>query len=383
MPTTRDYYEVLGIAKDASGDEIKRSYRRLAMKYHPDRNPGDAAAESSFKECAEAYEVLSDGQRRAQYDRFGHAGLRGTPGHDFRSMHVEDIFSMFNDIFGGGGMSQGGRARQRGVPRGYDLETEVELTLEEVVTGAERDVEFKRLDVCQTCTGSGAKPGTEPVACNTCAGQGQVAQAGLGGMFRMVTTCPHCGGRGRVIMDKCSDCRGAGRVSVERALTVKVPPGIHPGQAVRVAGEGEPPTPESNPAGEGIRGDLHVVVRLSDHERFERDGDHLLVALPVAFTQLALGASIQVPTIDGREAVVAIPAGTQHGAVFRLEGHGLPNLRSKKRGDLVVIIQLVVPNKLSEKQRNILADYAESEEIDVSNEHPSFWHKLKDAIRGS
>jgi len=185
-----------------------------------------------------------------------------------------------------------------------------------------------------------------------------------------------------VIMDKCTDCRGSGRVSVKRALTVKVPAGIHAGQAVRVASEGEPPTPEVNPAGEGIRGDLHVVVRIAEHDRFERDGDHLLVAQPVAFTQLALGAHLQVPTIDGREAFVNVPAGTQHGAIFRLEGHGLPNLRSKKRGDLVVIIQLVVPKKLNEKQRNILADYAESEDLDVANEQPSFWNKLKDAIRG-
>ncbi|MCZ6834596.1 MAG: molecular chaperone DnaJ [Planctomycetota bacterium] len=382
MPSTRDYYEVLGLNKDASADDIKRAYRRLAMKYHPDRNPDDDAAEASFKECAEAYEVLSDNDRRARYDQYGHAGLRGTPGHDFRSMHVEDIFSMFNDIFAGGGMG-GQRARARGgVPRGYDLETEVELTLDEILTGAERDKEYTRLDVCQTCDGSGAKPGSQPMPCSTCGGQGQVAQAGLGGMFRMVTSCPHCGGRGKVIVDKCGDCRGTGRVSIKRALTVKLPPGIQDGQAVRLAGEGEPPGPDSSPSGKGIRGDLHVVVRVQEHDRFEREGDHLYIALPVAFTQLALGAKVIVPTLDSREAVVSLTPGTQHGATFRLEGHGLPNVRTGKRGDLIVIVQLVVPSRLDEKQRTLLSEYAEMEELDVMEGQPSLWNKLKDAIKG-
>ena len=382
MPTTRDYYEVLGIEKTASANDIKRAYRRLAMKYHPDRNPDDDKAESNFKECAEAYEVLSDESRRANFDRFGHAGLRGTPGHDFNSMNVDDIFSMFNDIFGGG---MGGQAHGRsrtGVPRGYDLETEVELELEEVLTGTERDVDFKRLDVCQACTGSGARPGTQPTVCTTCAGSGQVAQAGLGGMFRMVTACPHCRGRGKVIVDKCTECRGQGRVSIARALTVKIPPGIKSGQAVRVASEGEPPAQDVSPSGKGIRGDLHVIVRISDHDHFERDGDHLLIALPVVFTQLALGANVPVPTLDGTSAVLTVPTGTQHGAIFRIDGYGLPNLRTGKRGDLVVIVQLVVPKKLNEKQRKILSQYAESEELDVLKDSPSIWNKLKDAIRG-
>lgn len=382
MQTTRDYYEVLGIEKTASANDIKRAYRRLAMKYHPDRNPDDDKAEANFKECAEAYEVLSDESRRANFDRFGRAGLRGTPGHDFNSMNADDIFSMFNDIFGGG---MGGQAHGRsrtGVPRGYDLETEVELELEEVLTGTERDVDFKRLDVCQACTGSGAKPGTQPTVCTTCAGNGQVAQAGLGGMFRMVTACPHCRGRGKVIVDKCTECRGQGRVSIARALTVKIPPGIKSGQAVRVASEGEPPAQDASPSGKGIRGDLHVIVRISDHDHYERDGDHLLIALPVVFTQLALGANVPVPTLDGTSAVLTVPTGTQHGAIFRIEGYGLPNLRTGERGDLVVIVQLVVPKKLNEKQRNILSQYAESEELDISKDSPSFWNKLKDAIRG-
>jgi molecular chaperone DnaJ len=380
MPTTRDYYEVLGVEKTASGDEIKRSYRRLAMKYHPDRNPGDAEAEARFKECAEAYEVLSNAERRQVYDRHGHAGLRGTPGHDFRSMNVDDIFSMFNDIFGGGG-GGGGRRGSRGVPRGYDLETQVELTLEEVLTGAQRDVEFKRLDVCSTCTGTGAKPGSKPITCSTCGGQGQVAQAGLGGMFRMVTTCPHCHGRGKVVTDKCDDCRGSGRVPVKRELSIKIPAGIHDGQAVRVSSEGEPPPPEMSAEGQGIRGDLHVVVRIEEHKQFERDGDDLLVALPTAFTQAALGAEVKVPTLTG-STLLDVPAGTQHGALFRIEGEGLPNLRSGRRGDLVVIMQLVVPRKLNESQRELLSEYAKTEKLEVKAQSPSFWAKIKDAVKG-
>lgn len=383
MPTTRDYYEILGVSKTASDDEIKRAYRRLAMKYHPDRNPGDAEAEAQFKECAEAYEVLSDNNRRQVYDQYGHAGLRGQPGHDFRSMNVEDIFSMFEDIFGGGMGFGGGRraARRGGVPRGYDLETEVELTLEEVLSGAEREVPFKRLDVCQTCSGSGAKPGSQPSTCATCGGQGQVAQAGLGGMFRMVTACPHCRGRGEVITDKCSDCRGNGRVSVKRQLNVRIPAGVRDGQAVRVQGEGEPPAPDISPNGQGIRGDLHVVVRVRSHDRFEREGDDLLVALPVSFAQAALGTELRIDTLDG-EATLSIPSGTQHGALFRIDGRGLPNLRNGRRGDLVVIIQLIVPRKLSEKQQELLRSYAETEEIDVKPASPSFWEKIKDAVTG-
>jgi molecular chaperone DnaJ len=374
---------VLSVERTASGDDIKRSYRRLAMKYHPDRNPGDAQAEAKFKECAEAYEVLADAERRSTYDRFGHAGLRGTPGHDFRSMNPNDIFSMFEEIFGGsfGGAGRGRGRAGGGVPRGYDLETEVEITLEEVLSGTERDVEFKRLDVCKTCEGSGAKAGSKPAKCSTCGGAGQVIQTGLGGMFRMQTTCPHCRGRGTVVLDKCADCRGVGRVSVKRKLSVKMPAGIHDGQAVRVQGEGEPPPPEASPAGQGIRGDLHVVVRVRDHERFERDGDDLLVALPVNFTQLALGANIESPSLDGARSI-AVPPGTQHGAVFRVSGAGLPSLRSGRRGDLVAIVQLVVPRKLTESQKSLLAEYAHTEDIEVGNVQESAWDKIRRKVKG-
>lgn len=382
MPTVRCYYETLSIERTADGDEIKRAYRRLAMKYHPDRNPDDPAAEASFKEATAAYEVLSDPEKRSRYDQYGHAGLRGTPGHDFQRMHVDDIFSMFQDIFSGGGMGgRGPGARQRGPARGYDLETEVEIDLEEVLDGTGREVDFKRLDVCTTCSGSGGKPGVEPATCPTCGGDGQVQQAGFGGMFRMVTVCPNCRGRGSIVLEKCSDCRGAGRVSLSRTLEVQIPKGIRDGQIVRVQGEGEPPSPEQSQDGSGTRGDLHVVVRVRPHERFEREGDDLIWVQPVAFAQAALGSMIEIRTIDGTTEF-ELPAGTQHGSVFRIDGEGLPNLRTRKRGDLVVIVQLVVPSSLDEKQRRLLEEYAVLEDIPVSEPEPTFWSKLKGRMTG-
>jgi molecular chaperone DnaJ len=380
MPTTRDYYEILGVPRDASEEDIKRAYRRMALRHHPDRNPGDTQAEVKFKEAAEAYEVLSDRERRATYDRYGHAGLRSRPGHDFTSMSVEDIFSMFNDIFQG---AFGGRSRRwqpGGVPRGFDLETEVEIDLEEVLSGAEREVEFRRQDLCTPCTGTGARPGTSPARCETCGGAGQVDQLGFGGMFRLSSTCPQCRGRGTVVRDRCSECRGAGRVSVRRVISVRIPPGIADRQVVRVAGEGEPPPPEASPRGEGIRGDLHVIVRVRPHERFERDGDHLLVAQPITFSQAALGARIDVPTLDGSPAALDVPPGTQHGALFRLRGQGLPGVRGGPRGDLVVIAKLVVPRKLTEQQKRLLHEFAETEGAGGSG--TTLWERIRDAMGG-
>jgi len=381
MPTTRDYYEILGLERDASEDDIKRAYRRLALKYHPDRNPDDADAELRFKEAAEAYEVLADKEKRARYDRYGHEGLRGSGSatHDFSRMNVEDIFSMFSDIFGGGGFggAGGGRGGRQRVARGYDLETEVRVSLKEVLTGVERDVEFTRLDVCEACGGGGAKPGTEPATCPTCDGQGKVQQTGLGGMFRMVSACPTCRGRGTVIKEYCPDCRGKGRVPRRRTLSVRIPPGIHDGQAVRVQGEGEPPGPESSPSGAGVRGDLHVVVRVERDELFSRDGDHLVMELPLGFTQAALGAEIDVPTLTGK-ATVTIPRGTQHGATIRLHGDGLPNLRSGRRGDLVVATRIEIPKRLTEKQERLLREFADTEDQTVLPESHGFLRKIRE-----
>jgi molecular chaperone DnaJ len=382
MPTVRCYYEILSVERTADGDDIKRAYRRLAMKYHPDRNPDNPEAETAFKEATSAYEVLSDQEKRARYDQYGHAGLRGTPGHDFQRMHVEDIFSMFQDIFSGGGMGGRTSARQpRGRARGYDLETEVEIELEEVLDGTGREVDFKRLDVCNNCSGTGGKPGVDPAKCPTCAGEGQVQQAGFGGMFRMVTVCPNCRGRGKIILEKCGDCRGAGRVSLARSLEVQIPKGIRDGQIVRVQGEGEPPSPDQSEDGSGTRGDLHVVVRVLPHDRFEREGDDLIWVQPIAFAQAALGSTIEIGTLEGTTAL-ELAAGTQHGSIFRIENEGVPNLRTRKRGDLVVIVQLVVPSTLDEKQRKILEEYAVLEEIPVSNPEPTFWSKLKDKMTG-
>lgn len=384
MSVTRCYYEVLDVTRSADGSEIKSSYRRLAMKFHPDRNPDDEEAVKKFKACAEAYEVLSDPQKKQIYDQYGHDGLRGRghAGHNFNTMNVEDIFSMFNDILGNqGGQSGFGGGRRRQQVRGYDLETDVEISFEEVLTGTERDVEFDRLDVCQTCDGGGAKPGTLPETCGTCQGQGKVAQQGLGGMFRMVTACPACDGRGSVIKEKCEDCRGRGRISVHRKLRVKIPAGIHHGQAVRVGGEGEPPVPEASPSGAGQRGDLHVLVRVAEDSRFERDGDHLIYIVSVAFTQLALGSTIEVDSIDCAHNL-EIPAGTQTNEIFRIDGAGLPDLRSGRRGDLVVIVRLSVPKKLTDGQRELLEEYAKTEDIPIHEAETSFWDKLKGAVTG-
>ncbi len=381
MPTTRDYYEILSVTKTSDGEEIKRAYRRLAMKYHPDRNPGDTDAERNFKEAAEAYEVLSDDQKRKIYDTYGREGLKGSQGgpatHDFNRMNVEDIFSMFNDIFAGQGGGGGrGRGGHRGPPRGYDLETEVAISLEDVAAGTERDVEFTRLDVCKKCTGTGAKPGSAPIKCQTCGGQGRVQQAGLGGMFRMVTTCPACAGRGQIIKDFCDACRGKGRQPAKRSLTVKIPAGISDGQAIRVPSEGEPPPPEASPGGEGIRGDLHVVVHVKEHKFFRREGDHLILEMPISFTQAALGAKVDAPTIEGAKTPLDIPKGTQYGAVLRLDGQGLPNLRSGRRGDMGIVIKIEVPRKMSKEQEKILRDFAAAEDKSVMPETHGFWKKV-------
>lgn len=373
MATQRDYYEVLSVERTASGDEIKRSYRKLAMKYHPDRNPDDKEAETRFKECAEAYEVLSDSEKRQKYDRHGHAGLRGAAGHDFSHMNAHDIFSMFDDIFGGSFSNGGGRSRG-GTQRGYDLETQAIITLNDVLTGSQQDIEFTRQDVCETCKGTGGKPGTSPVTCVTCGGVGQVRRGG--GFFQMVTTCPSCGGAGKNHATPCGSCNGKGRSGLKRKLSVKIPAGIHDGQAIRVAGEGEPGIVPGG--GAGPRGDLHVVVRVEEHDLFQRQDDHLVLKMPVSFAQAALGATVAVPTLDG-DTSLDIKAGSQHGDLVRVKGEGLPNLRSGRRGDLVAVLVIEVPKKLSGKQKELLREFAETEDH-VANRMPEsqgFWDKIK------
>jgi len=367
----RDYYEVLGVEKSASADDIKRAYRRLAIKFHPDKNPGDTEAETKFKECAEAYEVLSDAEKRKQYDQFGHEGLRGAGMHDFSRMNVEDIFSMFgfDDFFSGifGGGRRGGR-RRGGPASGYDLETGVELTLGEIAHGAEKTIEFTRQDRCPDCTGSGAAAGSQPTRCSLCGGTGQVAKGG--GFFQMVSACPQCRGEGKVVTDPCRKCKGSGRVPKKRTVTIKVPAGVHEGQGIRVGGEGEP-----GRSG-GPNGDLYCYVRVKPHEFLERDGNTLIAIVPISFTQAALGATIDVPSLNGKQQL-KIPPGTQYGSLFRIRGQGLPDMRSGRRGDQLVQVTVETPANLNTKQEELLRQFAQTENKRVSPKSQGFFEKLK------
>jgi molecular chaperone DnaJ len=366
----RDYYEVLGVERDASAEQIKKAYRRAAHKFHPDRNANDASAEGKFKEAAEAYEVLSDPHKRQRYDQFGHAGVAGAGVHDYSHMRVVDIFSMFDDIFGGFG---GGRRRAAGV----DLQTEVTLSLAEVATGVERQVRFSRHDLCDECGGTGAERGSRRQTCPTCGGYGQVEQTGgLAGLFgRVITTCPACRGAGSKILTPCRNCRGSGRISAEREIVIKIPAGIHDGQAVRIRGEGEPAEDGS------VRGDLHCYVRVSAHPFFERHNNDLLCRMPLSFTQAALGAKVEVPTLDGR-AELTIPAGTQHGQLFRLGGKGLPDLRHGRRGEEIVQVFIEIPKRLNKEQEALLRQFATTEDRSVLPESKGFFDRFKEYLSG-
>ena len=370
MAQKRDYYEVLGVERNATDEDIKRAYRKGALKHHPDNAQGDKAqAETKFKELAEAYEVLHDSDKRQRYDRYGHAGLRGAGVHDFSSMGFGDIFSMFNDIFSGMGFS--GR-EESAAQRGYDLETEVELTLEQVATGCDQSLEFERMDLCDTCAGSGSKPGSTPQKCNTCGGYGQVQQQvpGFFGVSVRIVECPKCHGRGAIVTDPCGECRGSGRRKKKRVLSVHIPPGIHDGQVVRARGEGEPG------AHGATRGDLHVYVCVKTHEMLTRRNDDLICQVPITFTLAALGGKVEVPTLKGAEEI-EITAGTQNGDVFTMKRRGLPNTRSGKTGEQYVQVFVEVPKKLTAKQRELLEAFAKTEETSITPERKSFIDKLK------
>ena len=370
MSQKRDYYEVLGIGKTASGDEIKRAYRKLALKFHPDNYKGDKKeAETKFKELAEAYEVLSEPTKRQQYDRFGHEGLRGAGVHDYSNMGFGDIFSMFQDIFGGMGFQQQGQRADRGM----DLETEVELKLEQIATGVDQTLEFERNDLCDHCGGNGSKPGTTPQRCVACGGYGQVQQQvqGFFGMSVRITPCPRCKGKGILITDPCDQCRGTGRKRKKRVLTVHIPPGVQDGQVVRVRGEGEPGQSGTS------RGDLHVYIRVRQHPLLGRQGDDLYCHVPISFTQAALGGKIKVPTLAGEEEI-EIPNGTQNGDILTLKQRGLPSQRSGKKGDQHVQVYIEVPKKLNAAQREMLEKYAKTEEVNITPQRKNFFDKLKD-----
>ena len=366
----RDYYEILSVTKTATETEIKAAYRKLAIQHHPDKNPDDHTAEEKFKEAAEAYSVLSDAQKRAAYDRFGHqgvgAGASGASGFGGAGFsNIEDIFDMFGfgDMFGG----QSGRANGRTTgQRGADLRYDLEISLEEAATGKEQKLRIPRLEKCDECEGSGAEKGTKPETCTTCQGSGQTRYQQ--GFFSVMRTCPNCGGRGQIIKNPCKKCRGEGRVEKEKTLEIKIPAGVETGSRLKILKEGEGGT------GGGQSGDLYVVIHVAEHETFERQGANLYSAVPITFAQAALGAEIKVKTLDGEEDL-KIPAGTQTGTVFRIKSQGMPALNNRGKGDLFVAVTLITPKSLTKEQRKLLEQLAEIEDFDFQD--ASFMDKVR------
>ncbi len=370
----RDYYEVLGVSKGTSEEAIRKAFRKKAMEYHPDRNK-NPDAEEKFKEVNEAYQVLIDSQKRAQYDRFGHAGVvAGSGGRDFEGV---DVFGGFGDIFDSFFGDVTGRGRHRGAQRGGDIQYGVSLPFEEAVFGVERQVEVARQERCHECVGSGSKAGTKPDTCSTCRGMGQVrrSQRSVFGQFSQVTRCPTCRGKGTVITTPCTICHGVGTERRNRKIAVKIPPGVEDGMQVRLSGEGEVGTNGGPP------GNLYIHITVKEHELFGRDGDDLVYVLPINFVQAALGDELQVPTLNGNE-TLRIPPGTQPGSVFRIKGKGVPHLNAHRRGDLLIPIKLEVPTSLDSRQEKLL------EELGSIMEKPSesgakdkgLFDKIKDAF---
>lgn len=368
MADKRDYYEVLGVPRDADEKALKKSYRALAHQFHPDKNPGDKTAEEKFKEASEAYAVLADPEKRAHYDRFGHAadmpGFGGFQGQGPYGVNIQDIFGdIFGDLFGGG------RPRRGGASRGSDLRYHMEVSFEEAAFGVSKDITIPRLEDCSTCSGSGARPGSKPKMCNGCGGTGEIRVTQ--GFFAIAKTCPQCGGAGRVVDKPCEDCQGRGQREQSRTLSVKVPAGINDGTRLRFVGEGE------GGRGGGPRGDLYVVLAIKEHPLFARDEEHVLCEVPISFPQAALGCSLEVPTLDGKVSM-KIPAGTQPGSVFRLKGKGIPLLRGQGRGDQLVKVRLEVPKELDDEQRGLLEKFAAASGDSVHPEHKSFFDKVKE-----
>lgn len=354
MADKRDYYEVLGISKTATDDDIKKAYRQLAKKYHPDANPGNTEAEAKFKEASEAYAVLSDGDKRRQYDQFGHSafdGGAGAGGFDFNNMDMGDIFGdIFGDLFGGGGRT---RRASNGPMKGPNLRTGIRITFQESVTGVEKEIELNLKDECTTCHGSGAKPGTSTETCKKCGGKGQVVftQQSLFGMVRNVQTCPDCNGSGTVIKDKCSDCYGSGYVSKRKKIQVSIPAGIDNGQSIRIREKGEPGT------NGGERGDLLVEVTVSRHPIFQRQDYDVYSTSPISFVQAAIGGDVRISTVDG-DVLYNVKPGTQTDTKVRLKGKGIPTLRNKQvRGDHYVTLVIQVPTKLTNEQKELLQKF--------------------------
>ena len=366
----RDYYEVLGVARNAGDEELKKAYRRCAMKHHPDRNPGDAAAEAAFKECKEAYEVLSDAGRRRMYDQHGHAAFEHGMGGNGGGFSHADMGDIFGDIFGnifGGGMG-GGRGPRRGADIGYVME----LSLEEAVGGIEKTIEVPTLDACDSCDGSGSADG-KLETCSTCQGRGQVRfQRGI---FSMQQACPHCGGRGQTIANPCGDCHGQGRIEDTKTLQVKIPPGVDNGDRIRLSGEGE-----AGPAG-SPPGDLYVDVRVREHDIFKREGDDLHCEVPIRISQAALGDTIRVPTLDG-EVELRIPAETQTGKLFRLRDKGVKSVRSRRPGDLYCEVVVETPVNLTAQQRELLEQFEGTFVGDGARKHSPRSSTFLDGVKG-
>lgn len=374
MASKRDYYEVLGVAKEAAKKDIDNAYRKLAVKYHPDRNPGDKEATERFKEAAEAYEILSDPQRRQRYDQYGHAGVAGQ-GHEFNS--AEDIFDVFGQMFGGGMFDdifggQRGRGGRR-VRRGADLRCDVTLELEEAARGAKKTVEFDRHAICDPCQGSGAEPGSSREKCRRCGGHGQVVQSA--GILRVQTTCPSCGGAGSIVTQPCRECSGQGVVIERRKLDVNIPAGVNDGMRVRLNGEGEP-SPDGGP-----RGDLYCFVSVRKHKLFQRDGGNLVLQMPISYSQAALGCELEIPTLTGRTKIT-LQQGTQSGDVIRVRGQGMPDVHSGRTGDLLVQTHIEVPKKLSPKHEELLRELAEHDHVHVTPHRKSFLETVTSFFTG-
>jgi len=381
--TKRDYYEILGVSKSASGDEIKKAYRKVAMQYHPDRNPGDKPAEEKFKEAAEAYEVLSDGDKRAQYDRFGHAGVRGASGSQ-HGPNMEDIFSQFGDVFGedifgsffGGGQRGGSRGGQRARgTRGSNLRIKLKLTYEEIAKGVTKNIKVKKYVGCNTCGGTGARDKGSVQNCGTCGGSGQVRKvtSTFLGQMQTVTTCPTCNGEGSTITAKCGACRGEGRVYSEETVTIDIPAGVQEGMQLNVSGKGN--------AGErgGSAGDLVILIEEEPHKDLQREGLNVAYELYISFPDAAFGTQVEVPTIDGR-AKIKIPAGTQSGKVFRLKGKGFPAVNSYEKGDQLVQVNVWTPNNLSSEEKAMLEKLNGSENFRPAPDknEKSFFDKMRE-----
>jgi molecular chaperone DnaJ len=377
MSSKRCYYEVLSVSRDASDGVISSSYRKLAIRYHPDSNPDSEEATLYFKEAAEAYEVLGDGQKRAAYDQYGHAAFEGgQQGGGQGFSNAEDIFEAFGDLFGGGGGGGifgdlfgggGGRRRGRGPRRGADLKTEVTLDLEEAAAGVKKTLEFIRSKQCTTCDGKGARRDSDVIICGRCEGRGQVVQSA--GILRVQTVCPSCHGSGKMIAEPCGDCAGNGRVADEVELEVAIPAGVDNGTRVRITGEGEP-----SPGG-GPSGDMYCFIHVREHSLFQRDGNQLVLRLPITYSQATLGADVEVPTLQGRDHI-NVPKGTQSGEVFRLRGRGMPDPHGRHTGDLLVQVFVEVPKKTTSRQEELLRELAEIENTEVSPHRKSFLESL-------